>query len=271
MKKSIFYSHILTMSRQESISVEEALAFTRSVGYEGLDTDWADLREDPDGFLNRIHAADMKIASVNVFCDFPGGFSHDEMTHILQTIARCGCTKAMIIPGFYTKNGDTQAETDRILYGLRETCAIAKEFGLTVSIEDFDNPLSPCGRFQDIRKLLDGVPELMHTLDTGNYAFFQEDVLSALSSLCDRIVHVHLKDRSLTPFLTGEEPILSISGTPLYSAPVGWGFIPIGTCINALARIGYNGYMSAEFFGAADMRAYITKSAEKIDALLSHI
>ena len=114
MKKSIFYSHLLTMSRQESIPMEEALAFARAAGYEGLDTDWTELRDDPAAFLKRIGEADMKIASVNVFCDFPKGFCREEMKQILKTISGCGCSKAMIIPGFYTEDGNAQAETERI-------------------------------------------------------------------------------------------------------------------------------------------------------------
>lgn len=269
MKKSIFYSHLLTMSRQESIPIGESLSFARAAGYQGLDVDWAELREDPTAFLHRIHAADMEIASVNVFCDFPHGFNPVDMETILDTIAKSGCKKAMMIPGFYTENGDRHEETNRIIYGLRETCRLGAKYGLTVSIEDFDNPLSPCGRIGDIKALLDAVPQLMHTLDTGNYAFFHEDVLSAFALYGDRIVHVHLKDRSLTPLHPDEAPLKSVSGTALYSSPVGFGFIPVKACLKELAKSGYSGFMSAEFFGSGDMKSYITKSAERIDALLS--
>lgn len=269
MKKSVFYSHIVTMAKQESISIEEALLFARSVGYEGLDTDWMELSEDPDAFLSRIQAADLKIASVNVFCDFVHRFCAKEMYGILDTIRRCGCSKAMIIPGFFDETESRAAQSARVISALQETCAIGKELGLTISIEDFDNSFSPCGTVQDVAALLEAVPGLMHTLDTGNYAFFDQDMRNALNRFADRIVHVHLKDRTLMPCLPGEEGVHSISGKPLYSAPVGCGFIPIGECLSALKQRGYDGYMSAEFFGAADMRAYLRKSSENIDRMLS--
>lgn len=268
MKKSVFYSHIVTMAKQESISVDEALQFARSVGYEGLDTDWMELSEDPDAFLSRIQAADMQIASVNVFCDFVHHFSAEKMHDIFLTILRCGCKQVMIIPGFYSSPDNRSMESMRIIGALRETCAIGEQLGMSVSIEDFDNPLSPCGKVEDVGFLLDAVPGLMHTLDTGNYAFFGQDMRNALIQFADRIVHVHLKDRAVSPYLPGEEAILSVPGTPLYSAPVGCGYIPIEECLAALKSRNYDGFMSAEFFGASDMRTYLKQSSENIDRML---
>lgn len=269
MRKSVFYSHIVTMAQQESISIEEALRYARSVGYEGLDTDWAELSEDPHGFLSRIHAADLQIASVNVFCDFTHTFSPEDMQEILSTIRSCGCKKAMIIPGFYSSQGSREAELPRVIDALRQTCAMGDALGMTISIEDFDNPLSPCGSIEDVGTLLEAVPGLMHTFDTGNYAFFGQDMRDALKRYADRIVHVHLKDRTNSAFLPGEEPILSVTGAPLYSAPVGCGFIPIGECLAVLKSRNYEGYLSAEFFGASDMRAYLARSSDNIDRMLA--
>lgn len=269
MRKSVFYSHIVTMAQQESIPMEEAMHFARSVGYEGLDTDWKELSEDPDAFLNKIHTADFQIASVNVFCDFIHTFSAEEMRQILSTILRCGCKKAMIIPGFYSSPDARDTELPRIIDALKQTCAIGEQLGMTISIEDFDNPLSPCGKVEDVGTLLEAVPGLMHTFDTGNYAFFDQDMRDALNRFADRIVHVHLKDRAKAAFLPGEEPIHSVTGVPLYSAPVGCGCIPIKECLAALKIRNYDGFMSAEFFGAADMRTYLTRSSENIDRMLN--
>lgn len=41
------------------------------------------------------------------------------------------------------------------------------------------------------------VPGLKYTLDTGNFAFSDENVLEAMEVMKDYIVHVHCKDRAV--------------------------------------------------------------------------
>lgn len=44
---------------------------------------------------------------------------------------------------------------------------------------------------------------LKFTLDTGNFAYSDEDAVQAYEVLKDYIVHVHCKDRNVDPALTG--------------------------------------------------------------------
>jgi len=155
----------------------------------------------------------------------------------------------------------------RGIAAVREIFDYAASIGIRTIFEDQGFLFN--GRETFARFLKDVDRNVGVVADFGNIQFVDEDVEDFIPLYADRIVHVHLKDRTLIPYLPGEEGVHSISGKTLYSAPVGCGFIPVGECLSALKRLGYNGYMSAEFFGAADMRFYLRQSSENIDRMLS--
>ena len=268
MKKSIFLSHLQDASREENISFEKALEYARSLGYQGADIDWADLCKKPVELTEKLRSADIQIASVYKFCDFASSFSELEMQRFLECVAKCDCEKVMIIPGFFKDNSDIESETAAMIEALAKTCGIAKEYNVTVTVENFDDRHSPCGNISSLKYLLESVSELRYTLDTGNYAYFDENVLTALSLFSEKIVHVHLKDRYSVPFTEGETATKSIFGKPLFPAPAGCGIIPIKECIKELKRLKYNGYLSVEHFNAKSQLKYMTDSAERLDRLL---
>ena len=70
----------------------------------------------------------------------------------------------------------------------------AGEKGLPVGCEDFDSADVSVGSQAHLRRALAEIPGLEHVLDTGNYTFWKDDVLSALAEFRPRIGHVHVKD-----------------------------------------------------------------------------
>ena len=271
MKKSIFLAHLQDVSKQENISLEKALEYARSLGYQAVDADWADLCKDPVGLTEKLGTADIQIASVYKFCDFANSFSESEMQRFLECVANSNCQKAMIIPGFFKDNSDIERETAAMIEALAKTCIIAKEYNVAVTVENFDDRYSPCGKISSVKRLLESVPDLRYTLDTGNYAYFDENVLTALSLFGEKIAHVHLKDRSPVPFAEGETGIESVLGKPLFPAPAGYGIIPIKECLKELKRLKYNGYISVEHFNAQNQLKYMTDSSERLDVLLEEL
>ena len=88
-----------------------------------------------------------------------------------------------------------------------------------------------------------------------------QDVLEQSRPLMARITHVHLKDWSLEPLHPQERPFCTPGGTELYPSPVGQGVVPMEGCIAMAKDAGYEGFCSAEHYGAADQWDYIVKSA----------
>lgn len=143
---------------------------------------------------------------------------------------------------------------------LGEALLIARNEGYT----GVDANWKDIGRENILLKNQLNTADIYYTLDTGNYAYFNEDVLYALSELKDRIVHVHLKDWCLSPFDENDESTLeTITNVKLYPSPIGRGIVPIKDCIKKLYEYEYKGYLTAEFFGAKNMLNYLKISFPK--------
>ena len=128
-----------------------------------------------------------------------------------------------------------------------ELSKLGKEKGVTVTVEDFDDRNSPLAGMYGIRWFLKQIPELMYTLDTGNFLFYGEDIFDAWELLNDRIVHVHCKDRCV--------------GTHA-SVQTGTGYIPFGRIVYKLSKKQYDGYFAIEHFDVEGQEECMKGSAE---------
>lgn len=264
MKKAIFLPHICELSKQNNIALGEALLIARNEGYTGVDANWKDIGRENILLKNRLNTADINISSIYRVCNLAEDFSIDEMKRFFEGVVFYNSTKAMLVPSFYSEKNNIEDTNKMIIDSLNISCDLAKSYGITISIENFGHFQSPCGSFSQVKMLLDNVTNLYYTLDTGNYAYFNEDVLYALSELKDRIVHVHLKDWCLSPFDENDESTLeTITNVKLYPSPIGRGIVPIKDCIKKLYEYEYKGYLTAEFFGAKNMLNYLKISFPK--------
>ena len=164
--------------------------------------------------------------------------------------------------------GITPAISETAMELSLESVKEAKKRGITVVMEDFDAADSPYRDAAGVRYFLDRVPELRAAFDTGNFAFCDEDELDAFELLKDRIAHVHLKDRALTPGAPEERPLVSLGGRKLYAAPFGSGIIRGEEILRRLQKIGYDGVLTVEHYGAPRPLEYMERSAQWLRAHL---
>lgn len=269
MKPSLFYAHVLTAANQQRCDVEEILDVVTALGYRGVDLSWEQLSNEPKGLTSRLKHAGFQIASIYKFCKFNEAFDRDEIKSFMESVAESGSQKAMIIPGFYRQNCNREIELASMTEALSQTCKIAHDYEVTVTLEDYDDPLSPCSNLPDFLRFFHNVPQLKCTLDTGNFIFDQSNLLTDVyPSLRDRIVHVHLKDRSKTPLTVGDTAFFEEGQNAVYSAPVGAGYIPIQECLSLLHADSYDGFLTVEHFGAADQLDYIKRSVQWLNKTL---
>ena len=123
------------------------------------------------------------------------------------------------------------------------------------TLEDFDGPVQPFARMYQLLWFMENVPGLKFTLDTGNFAYSDEDAVQAYEVLKDYIVHVHCKDRAESPLVHGR------FCRGLGQTPAGTGYLPMAKLLTDLEACDYDGYLAIEHFDAPDQLSFIEQSA----------
>ncbi len=263
MKISVFYHHVCEAAKQRNIPIEAVLEKVKLLGIDYAEFDIGDLRSDENFRL--LEKAGMKISSVYGLYDFaenPNGFRGE---YHCRRAAELGAGKVMIIPGFYSSQNPTVMEKERenMLSAMSEMCGIAEEYGVIPTVEDYDDFNSPISTAERMKWFADRIPQLKITFDTGNFMYSAQSELYAFELLEDKIVHVHCKDRSMTPDSRCEMKN-SVNGIEMYACPVGFGCVPVGEIVRELEKSGYDGIYTIEHYGAYDQLEFIERSVENI-------
>lgn len=264
---NIFYEHIIEAAAQSDITVEESLARFRELGISGLECPCWRLtaREETKRLFDSVGFG---VTSVYEFFDFPHDTEAESLRKIdncLETAAYFGADKILAVPGF-----NCASERLGVLCGMMNIlCGRARKYGITVTVEDFDDETSPCSTVAGLEYLLKNVEELKITFDTGNFAYSLESAENAYPRLKDKIVHVHLKDRSRDVFRSnGENGKADLSGALMYPCEVGGGYIGIEELVKRLLGDGYSGGFSIEHFGAVNQLEYAERSVRNIQEFI---
>lgn len=262
MKMSVFYSHLREAALQRGLPVEKVLEEAAALGFRGVECGADKLLADPRGFADALNG--LEICSAYYRFDFELGIHPERVEEVLDSVLAAGCRRLLAIPGNLV---DGQVP-EMMVEGLQLLCDLAAQRGIRVTLEDFDAIVSPCATAKGLRYLFDRVPALGFTLDTGNFIYAEEDALEALALLSDRLAHIHLKDRSAVRLTEGDVPCISISGRELYPCGVGDGMLPMEELVKQSAALGFDGWCSAEHFGAAGQWTCITRSAQWMRRIL---
>ncbi len=261
MKLSVFYHHIREAAEQRGMNVMDVLSAVRELGIEYLEFDIGDLRSEEAAEM--LKKSGMKISSVYGRYDFANNDDLSDAFYHCDRAAELGSEKIMLIPGFYSSNEKMNDEKIRIFSAMKEVCAYADKKGLTPTIEDFDDFRSCTSVSERMLEMVENVPFLKVTFDTGNFMYSAESEIYAFESLKPYIVHLHCKDRSMTPDKRCEMKC-AVDGTEMYSCAVGEGCIAVSHIIKELSKNGYNGIFTIEHFGVYDQLDFIKRSAENI-------
>lgn len=245
---SIFYDHIATMARQENLSFAEAATRVRALGYEGVDVSTtipADRLRTLDS-LGFQHAC--AIANINYIAGAQEAAEEQALTFMKEQ----GWTQLLLVPGLVPDSTDESVVKEAVARIAAFAERAAGE-GLSVMVEDYDNPRSLCYNTPALDRLFAASPLLGHVFDTGNYLYCHEDVLQALGHFRSRVQHVHLKDRRDD----GSCPA------------VGDGIVPMGDVITRLRDSGYEGWLTVEHYGSHTMYDDASRSIAAVRAILT--
>lgn len=200
MKLSIFDNNF-NNCESEQYPFEKRAEYVKNLGYSGVHWSYPDYNNEymemyrPNGLaatsidvLVRLTSADDAVFNEALDIAFKSLKYADEI----------GCDNAMMVP-WNTEDidgvEDKPRARERMIEGLRLIVEEAKKYpNLRVSIENFSIPILPFSYIDDIRYILDSVPGLWFTFDTGNFVCVGEDGVRAYNTLKDRIIMMHLKE-----------------------------------------------------------------------------
>ena len=257
-KAGTFFHHIREASGERGESLEDTIAWALGLGYTAAELDADDLTGTE--FLSK---KGMQVSSIYRNYGWGNGIDISGMEDHIRLAQRLGAGRIMAIPGLCSDKSFDSGELERMHEGMLKLSALARENGLILTIEDYDNAFSPIATMGGMKTFLDADPDLKVALDTGNFIFSGEDILSAEELFRTRVAHVHLKDRLWSR--AGEGDVLvSTNGLKLYPCAVCDGDIPIYTVLRNLADAGYDGYVMAEFFGSKSYSLNMERSAENL-------
>jgi L-ribulose-5-phosphate 3-epimerase len=157
------------------------------------------------------------------------------------------CRLAVAIGAPILGGGTGLVDTDRA--GLAR---LLEEHDLRFGLENHPET-SPGAVLERIGRDADGRGRIGATVDTGWFGTQGYDAARAIDELGDRVVHVHLKDVRHT-------------GVPHDTCGFGDGVVPLRRCVEALARIGYEGAISVEHEpDAYDPRPEIRRARQQLE------
>jgi sugar phosphate isomerase/epimerase len=261
MKLSVFYEHIVTAAAQTGKSVMEICEMVHGYGIHGVDIEAIRIEKNESEVMKQLENGNLIVNCVYAFFDFGNNPDCSQGFELVNTAKRVGAQKILVIPGFIKTTDDLNTSLNNMKEVLIKVCEYAKNEGITVGMEDFDDISAPFATTNQLLWFMENVPALKCTFDTGNFLYSEEDVLMALHQLDDYIGDIHCKDRSLE-IKEGEEPKLTVEGRKLYSSPVGYGCIPMKELVTYFLKKGNDRCFTIEHFGSRNQLEDIEKSAK---------
>lgn len=244
-KFSTFSDHILSVSRQDTVSLLDAAKWVRSIGIEGVDAKVTLTDEQMSDLL----AGGLKPACAIIDLVYNREPVEQVEDRAIEFCKKFGFERLMYCPPLLPADA-TPEMREAALQDIKAFAERAIAEGLDLLFEDYDNPRSFTYNIEKVDEILTLIPKANHTFDTGNFFFAGDDPMEAFKKFRNRISHVHIKDR-LAP---------GNSASPA----AGTGVVPCLDFIHQLLSEGYDGWFTIEGYGAKDMKEQLTVSVENM-------
>ena len=200
MRKSIFFVNVYGCT-EVSGNLDKMFSLMDETGTFGLQLHISELMSlDGEKFKSLLKEKGMRVDCVHVT---PRLLSEDEeifegavreCEKALSDIALFDCKRLMVVPFTPSDVKDRTRARERFAKALRIIVEKAKEYGISVIIENISQQILPFSSVEDVEYLLDTVKGLGFCFDTGNFVCTKYDSVLAYEKLKDRICMVHVKD-----------------------------------------------------------------------------
>ena len=190
-----FYSQIEKGISEKGLTLDEALIEARNHSIK-----WVDVNADyfytvsPKEFSDRLKKHGMGISSVHglTVCDVSSNEKIEEsvvnMKKQMEFAKEAGSTFFMIVPQSAPTYTEEKREefTHALRYIFKEVAEYGKQIGIQATVENFSLVSLPYTSFDDIEWLMENIPELMYTYDSGNFYHFgiDKDIMGKKKIAC---------------------------------------------------------------------------------------
>ena len=224
-----------------------------------------------EALLKALKKYDVRLGCLTIASPF---FSAPETVeaHVKQNLElakAAGAKTIMVIPGSMDDRAACEAMTQQEMLDLavrhfNKACELAGPYGIQIGFENTPTDYKPLASAEEVRYVLDRVPQLGLIFDTGNFrvADTEADELDIYEQLKDRIIRFHLKDVRGGNFPQGER---CRNGASIIAVPTESGVIPLEELLKRSIADGFQGTYSVEYAAAAD-----TSGAAHIEAAKSY-
>lgn len=153
---------------------------------------------------------------------------------------------------------------------IRELTEYAKEKGVRTCTENHGYIMQAPERVEELI-LAVGHENYGWLCDMGNFLCADSEPARAVAIAANYTVHVHAKDfllKSGETAMPSGYTIQTNAGNYLRGTVIGHGVVPIGNCINALKKVGYDGWVSIEFEGPEENIAALKNGLANLRAII---
>ncbi len=237
-------------------TLEEIADLAVEVEFEGLELSAGGLKGRPASEFGAIcRDRGLAVSCINGGADlvaeddaeFAAGV--DQAREYIEMAGELDCPVIMIVPARAASMEDKPRATARMGEGLGIIVDEAKSAGVTVTVEDFPNLLTPCSSIAEMEDLLGRAPGLMVNYDNGNWIVGGDDPVAAARAFAGRIANAHIKDWEPDP---DQSRIQTADGSWIRGGLHGQGMIDHAAVFAALIETGYDGWLAYEYEGVLD-------------------
>ena len=166
----------------------------------------------------------------------------------IDTAKNFGAKVAMMVP--MGQKGVEEVSREQLAKNMiacwQLIAAYGKVQGIHVVIEDTPDQRIPLCTMEELKYVLDAVPDLEVVYDSGNMLLAYEDPVTYFDTFKDRIAHIHIKDMKNAED-TQIWADIARDGKKMTCAPTGTGLVDMKTLIRHIKESGYNEYLTIEF------------------------
>lgn len=152
----------------------------------------------------------------------------------------------MMIPVCKLDQGSRELDRAKWIDAFGRITPLAVKSGITLTFEAMGMALAPIQSARECQEVLDAVPDMRITFDTGNVETVEDPAVS-YCKLADKVVHAHFKDFFCADFPSGKGPWYKGFNRKYYKQVVfGEGHSDLKTMWQVMKSHGYQGYVNFE-------------------------
>ena len=273
MEISTFYNSIQAGVTEKGLSIDEALEIAYKNGITAIDisSTWFE-KEDTSEFLELIEKHNIHISSVFawLYCPVTTEEEYKESLKIMKNAAdiakKLKSKYLMAVPQRPLESPDTEDELyiKEYIRLFADLAEYGKQIGVQITVEDYSEKRIPYTSFSELDGLLDNIPELKFTYDSGNFPLAGIDEFEGAKRYAQKTVHIHLKDLIKVDYETN----LLRDGQYYESVAIGDGYLKNKEALDYLKGVGYDGAVVIELCSGKDDFDNMIKSAKALKEML---